>query len=204
MVLLFKKNGLSKTTFFSLAITVVLCIILLGTVFTIPAKAQYQNDLYNEAKQGIQRLVVIWMNDHGGELPILNPDVTVNISGNGNYIIDICVLMESDDSLRVTPLSCVELDGPSNDNCDGSGCTWCWPEQNYIWALNDDGRVYSTCVGVDCSATGEDGYQGAFTEVLTDPPWLSLITLGIMFGITFIILIIILLSMKRPFFRVRR
>jgi hypothetical protein len=52
------------------------------------------------------------------------------------------------------------IEGSDNDNCD-AGCGGCLAASHYIWAADEYG-IYSTCVGADCEANGEDGYQGVW------------------------------------------
>ena len=96
---------------------------------------------------------------HGGELPTLGSNSTVIIDGREYLIIDICTLANEISPMR-TADSGADIIGANNDNCDGSSCDFC--QGHYIWAVNDQGNVSSTCVGDTCNSTGQNGYQGVY------------------------------------------
>jgi hypothetical protein len=101
-----------------------------------------------------------YQDDNDGKLPVIN--ATVNIGGHDFQIVDICALLTSGDSmLSDVPVGLASVNGSGNDNCD-AGCEGCHSDYHYVWAVDDEGNVYSTCVGEDCDANGEDGFQGVW------------------------------------------
>lgn len=105
----------------------------------------------------IPNAVRAYQDDNDGKLPVIN--ATVNIGGHDFQIVDICALLTSGDSmLSDVPVGLASVNGSGNDNCD-AGCEGCKSDYHYIWAVDDEGNVYSTCVGDECEANGEDGFQ---------------------------------------------
>lgn len=114
-------------------------------------------DAYNSDKFELRDGVIAYMIENDDMMPII--DGSVNINGSECRIIDICILTSTEsEMLHRAPESCVSTNGPDNDNCDG-GCEGCSNTSHYIWAIDDNGNVYSTCVDEECEANGEDGYQ---------------------------------------------
>lgn len=119
---------------------------------------------YHTTKSKLYTWIEYYMDDRE-ELPIVNVNATVRINESAYYIIDICALVEyfqnQDLSFQV-PYSCIEIEGPNNDNCDGGNCS-CYLDSHYIWAIDDNGAINSTCVGEECYANNEDGFQDVWT-----------------------------------------
>jgi len=119
---------------------------------------------YHTTKGQLYTWIEYYMDDYD-ELPIVNVNATVRINENEYYIIDVCTLVEyfehQDLSFKV-PYSCIEIEGPNNDNCDGGNCS-CYPDSHYIWTIDDNGTINSTCVGEECYANNEDGFQDVWT-----------------------------------------
>ena len=116
--------------------------------------------VYSTIKSQLQNAVQDYQDKNEGGFPTVNGNVTVN--GSLYHIIDICALLVSNGGkLSYTPGNCVRINGSDNDNCDG-GCEGCWEYSHYIWAIDESGNVYSTCIGSDCSAYNTDGYQGVW------------------------------------------
>jgi Na+-transporting methylmalonyl-CoA/oxaloacetate decarboxylase gamma subunit len=111
-------------------------------------------DAYNTTNNEIQAAVKDYQTKHNELSPIINT--------SDRNIINVCVLLISmGGSLRLTPNGLWSSNGSNDDNCDG-GCEGCFNTSHYVWAVDDQGNVYSTCIGEDCEANGEDGYQGVF------------------------------------------
>ncbi len=111
----------------------------------------YQHDQWE-----ILYMLEQYEDNHGGKLPTLGSNSTVVIDGRECLIIDICTLAREINPMR-TADSGADISGANNDNCDGGSCDFC--QGHYIWAINEQGNVSSTCVGDGCRSTGQDGYQ---------------------------------------------
>jgi hypothetical protein len=116
---------------------------------------------YNSIETEIQYAVTTYRNKSDGEMPILNGSLA-NADCSQCKIININTLLVINDGiLPETPYGLWSGNGSNDDNCDG-GCVGCSNTSHYIWAIDNDGSVYSTCVGEECEANGEDGYQGVW------------------------------------------
>ena len=125
--------------------------------FTEPNITTCRECAYDSAKIELQNAVNDYQNKNNGAVPTINGTVTVN--GSLCHIIDICALLVSEGGkLNQVPDGYISINGSDNDNCD-AGCTGCWEYSHYIWAVDDEGDVYSTCIGDYCNASGVDGYQ---------------------------------------------
>lgn len=115
---------------------------------------------YDISRYEVQTSVVSYMIDNDEMMPTLNS--TVSIGGSDYRIVDVCVLLVADwGMLSEGSISCISINGSDNDNCD-AGCEGCQSDYHYVWAVDDEDNVYSTCVGDDCEANGEDGFQGVW------------------------------------------
>ena len=140
-----------------------LIVVGVGNVF-----AKAGDGAYDETRHQIELAVLDYM-ARTGNRPVTS-DI-VQIDGLNYGIIDICVLQMSYNGsdgpglLRQIPVSCVDT---INDNCDNASCMGnsssdtggCDPRAHYIWAATLKGGVKSACIGPDCDAHNEDGYQG--------------------------------------------
>jgi hypothetical protein len=114
---------------------------------------------YNSAYSDLLKAVSSYYIDNNGVVPTING--TVNISGYDIQILDMCALLTSAGGiLSEVSEGVASVEGSDNDNCD-AGCGGCLAASHYIWAVDESG-IYSTCVGADCEANGEDGYQGVW------------------------------------------
>jgi hypothetical protein len=119
-----------------------------------PEEAAY-NSAYNDLLEAVSSYYI----DNDGVFPTING--TVNVSGYDLQILDICALLTSAGGmLSEVSEGVASIEGADNDNCD-AGCGGCLAANHYIWAADESG-IYSTCVGADCEANGEDGYQGVW------------------------------------------
>ena len=117
-------------------------------------------EAYNSAYSDLQNAVVAYATDNNGVFPTING--TANISGYDLQIIDICSLLTSEGGmLNEVPEGVAIINGSDNDNCD-AGCGGCLDTNHYLWAIDEYGYVYSTCVGTNCSEYNTDGYQGVW------------------------------------------
>lgn len=130
-----------------------------GQYLTISNTTGPEEQAYNAVYDEIESAVIAYYYYNEGTLPTING--TVNIDGYDCQILDICALLISAGGiLNEMPEGVASIDGQDNDNCD-SGCAGCSAESHYIWAIDDYG-IYSVCVGDDCEANGEDGFQGVW------------------------------------------
>ena len=140
-----------------------LIVVGVGNVF-----AKAGDSAYDETRHQVEMAVLDYM-ARTGNRPVTS-DI-VQIDGLNYGIIDICVLQMSYSGsdgpgiLRQIPVSCADT---INGNCDNASCMGnissdaggCDPRAHYIWAATLRGGVKSACVGPDCDANNEDGYQG--------------------------------------------
>jgi hypothetical protein len=113
---------------------------------------------YDIVRTELQNAVKDYQNKNNGELPTINGTVTIN--GSDYRIINICPLLTLiEESLQTVRDSLWCGNGSNDDNWDG-GCAECNVHSSYIWAVDDEGNVYSTCVGERCNTSGIDGFQG--------------------------------------------
>jgi hypothetical protein len=131
-----------------------------GQYLTISSTSEIptlEEQAYAAVYNGLQNAVMAYAANNSGALPTING--TVNISGYDFQIIDICALLTSEGGiLSEVPEGIAGVNGSDNDNCD-AGCEGCLETNHYIWAIDDYGYIYSTCVGANCSEYNSDGYQ---------------------------------------------
>ena len=119
-----------------------------------PEEAAY-NSAYNDLLGAVSSYYI----DNDGVFPTING--TVNVSGYDLQILDICALLTSAGGiLSEVSEGVASVEGSDNDNCD-AGCGGCLAASHYIWAADEYG-IYSTCVGAECEANSEDGFQGVW------------------------------------------
>ncbi|MFA5374924.1 MAG: hypothetical protein WC455_04115 [Dehalococcoidia bacterium] len=133
-----------------------------GQYLTISSMSEIpgpEETAYNSMYADLENAVVAYYYDHDGVFPTING--TVNISGYDVQILDICALrVSAEGGFNKGPDGVAAVTGSDNDNCD-AGCEGCLSSNHYIWAIDDYG-IYSTCVGADCDANGEEGFQGVW------------------------------------------
>jgi len=133
-----------------------------GRYLTITSSSEIpspEEEAYNSVYDDLDYAVYAYYAGHGSALPTING--TVNISGADYRILDICALLTSAGGIfSEVPEGLASVAGPDNDNCD-AGCPGCSTSNHYIWTVDDYG-IYSMCVGDDCEANGEDGFQSVW------------------------------------------
>jgi prepilin-type N-terminal cleavage/methylation domain-containing protein len=154
-----RRKGRCGFTLIELLIVMLILAILAGVV-VMSVGGVFKNageSAYKTLRDQIQDVVIAYTAIHETEPP---PTVgTVNISGNKS-ILDMCSILLPGGLLRTAPEGCISINGSNNDNCDSAlNCSGCRATFHYIWAIDSKGNVFSTCVGGDCAANGEDGYQ---------------------------------------------
>ena len=125
---------------------------------------------YTPQKQEIQDAVTAYRQNNSGTLPVI-PGANVSINGSNYSIINLCNLLKSANQpglLYAIPRGVYSAPGPNNDNCDGTGtCCGCCAASHYIWAVDANGSVLSTCVnskgnGGGCANVSQDGFQNVW------------------------------------------
>jgi len=120
--------------------------------------------LYSWDRDDVQLAVTYYMTNTSGSRPITGATMTMS---EGTFdIIDICELIKEVAwweaygwwSPGEVPESCADS---VHDNCDAGSCS-CYSWAHYIWLLDNQGNVASTCVGTECNANNTDGYQGVY------------------------------------------
>jgi len=128
-----------------------------ATAWEIPS--QNESD-YDNVYTELQNAVMVYAANNSGAFPVING--SIDISGYDMQIVDICSLLASQGGLLAeVPEGIASVNGSNNDNCD-AGCPGCLETSHYVWAIDEYGYVYSTCVGDDCNANSEDGFQGVW------------------------------------------
>ena len=101
--------------------------------------------------------------------PIPAVNGTIVIDGEERYIVDFVYLVGGtyvgiEPPYQLQPESAILINGSDNDNCDNypESPTYCNRNDHYIWAMDEIGKVYSACIGDDCWANNESGFQGVY------------------------------------------
>jgi len=110
-------------------------------------------------KDKLQDAVVEYRNANNGSLPTAGGGAVI-VDGEHQYILDICELIDND-LLPYVPEGCASISGPDNDNCDDGNCS-CYNNAHYIWKVDSNGTVQSSCNGDKCRSMNTDGYQGVW------------------------------------------
>ena len=93
----------------------------------------------------------------------------VTVDGEERTIVDFCYLYGGTEIGRLPPLkllpeAAVSINGTDNDNCDKypNAPPPCNRTHHYIWVMDEIGKVYSACIGDECWANNESGFQGVY------------------------------------------
>jgi prepilin-type N-terminal cleavage/methylation domain-containing protein len=162
-------NGLANSKGFTLiellivlailSILVGVVILSVGNVFGTARKTAYTT-----VQHQVQTAAVAYAIQHLGTYPLTG--ATTIIDGKTLGIVDVCALLlnnNPDGLLGEIPDGLISYQ--DDDNCDSSvyNCS-CDAKAHYIWAIDLDGNVYSSCVNTvsnkgGCKNTGSDGFQ---------------------------------------------
>ena len=115
---------------------------------------------YNTAREQMQNAVTAYGAWHNGSLPILNGTYT-NANCSNCSVINISTLLTTNGGMMRMAPDGLNLSARGNDNCGGNASLGCKKGSHYIWIVDANGDVYSTCVGKDC-ASNNSGYQGVW------------------------------------------
>lgn len=136
---------------------------------------------YNPHREQIEAAVYEFMqrptdptyNHTTGDVPIVNNKsvIAVNgtmvVQGEEYYVVAVCPLLESSSPpgiLKLVP----EVVHPRNCLAEGAnakpGVVDCAVDctGSYIWLTTINGDIASICIGAECEAHGEDGYEGVY------------------------------------------
>lgn len=118
---------------------------------------------YDTERMIVHNMVNTYIVAHNGELPPHYGTIDILFSDKVTHgvcdIIDICSIVGY--YLQRVPEGCYGESGEVNTNFYSGNCENP-SEGHYIWLIDSSGSVYSTCVGEDCNANNEDGYQGVY------------------------------------------
>jgi internalin A len=136
-------------------------------------------DEYNMAQSWIRHVVWEYMEGEAGLRPpygeIINTseckvDIPPYPQGEwtyGGYVLDFCYLLgytgyrDSDFFPFELPICCYGQSGEEGTNFYTGNCSNPY-NGHYVWLVDDEGWVCSVCVGDDCWANNESGYQGVW------------------------------------------
>jgi hypothetical protein len=108
----------------------------------------------------IQNGVDYYAAHHNGSLPTLSGTYTIDGCVNCSVINVSALLSANGGMLREAPDG-LALVGPGMDNCNGNKSLGCANDHHYIWIVDANGSVSSTCVGKGCTSNNS-GYQGVW------------------------------------------
>ena len=161
-----KKRGF---TLIELLIVLTILSILAGVVILSIGGAigTARKTAYTSVIGQVRTAAVAYSTKHMGYFP-LTGNTTV-IDGKTLGIIDVCALLLRNNPNGLfgeMPDGCIS--GEDQDNCNSAdySCS-CDIEAHYIWAIDVNGIVYSSCINTaanegGCENTGQDGYQGVW------------------------------------------
>ena len=156
-------------TLVELLIVLAILSILVGTVIMSIGNVfgRARNTAYITVEHQIQTAAVAYSIGNQGDFP-LTGNTTV-IDGKTLGIIDACALLVYNSPsglLREIPDGLVST--TEGDNCDSAefDCS-CVTSAHYVWAMDLDGNVYSTCINTSlnhggCNNSGQNGFQGVW------------------------------------------
>ncbi|MFA5374623.1 MAG: type II secretion system protein [Dehalococcoidia bacterium] len=156
-------------TLIELLIVMSILMILVGVVILSVGNVfgRARTTAYTSVKDQVQTAVIAYQIDSLGNFP-LTGNTTV-IDGKTLGILDACALLvysTPSGLLREIPDGFTSTE--DNDNCDSQEYTCaCNVEAHYVWAIDVNGDVYSSCIDTllndgGCKNTGQDGFQDAW------------------------------------------
>jgi len=148
-----------------LLVLVILSILVCAVVLSVGyAFGTSDQTAYISVKEQVQTALIAPLAKSPDGYPVTGN--TTIIDGKTLDVIDVCALIVYDTPsgmLRKTPDGF--MSNADNDNCDSQefNCS-CNAEAHYIWAVDTNGQVYSSCIntssnGGGCANTGLDGFQ---------------------------------------------
>ena len=143
-----------------LSIIVIIGLVIGGWYFATQSLSIAYPQAYADWKGKIQSAVDDYQNNNDGVFPVVGEGVTITVDSEAQHIIDICTLLDAK-LILLPPDNCILIPGDDNDNCNGGNCS-CYDSAHYVWTVDADGTVHSTCIGDKCDAENADGYQGVW------------------------------------------
>lgn len=147
--------------------SVALIVVLVGLLFggwyySAQAIKSTYPQAWSDWRDKIGDAVTEYSNAKNGSLPVIGGGAVI-VDGEQQLIIDICALVESK-FMPSVPASCISLPGADDDNCDGidSDKCSCRDGDHYIWTVDPEGSVNSSCIGLECDEADAGGYQGVW------------------------------------------
>jgi prepilin-type N-terminal cleavage/methylation domain-containing protein len=153
-------------TLIELLIVLLILSILAGVVMLSigGSLAVARKTAYRSVREQVQNAAASYAVEHLGNYPLVGN--TTVIDGKTLGIIDVCVLLVKNGPgglFAEVPKGFISLQ--TNDNCDSQvyDCS-CNTKAHYIWAIDLDGNIYSSCVDTvlnegGCKNTSSDGFQ---------------------------------------------
>ena len=114
---------------------------------------------YNSIKENLQSAVTAYSESRDGPPPTFNGTYT-NANCSQCKVVDINALLVTNGGFLFDVPAGLALVGADMDNCNGRSIG-CANDHHYIWIVDANGSVYSTCVGKGCE-TNNSGYQGVW------------------------------------------
>ena len=156
-------------TLIELLIVLIILSILAGVVMMSIGGALLtaRKTAYNTVKEQVHLSIVSYSAKHGGDFPLTGN--TTIIDGKTLGIVDVCALLIKSDSgglLGEIPDAFILIPGDDNCNSPTYSCS-CDVTAHYIWAIDVDGNLYSSCINTaankgGCKNTSSDGFQDAW------------------------------------------
>jgi len=163
------------------ALGIMVLLLVAGVMLSGCATPVDPEDEYIKARDQVYWTVWGYISDHGGGHVLLPPHgVMINTSGclvhypdrNAGYVLDLCYLLEYGSGREKSyeghkmfpfelPICCYGQSGQEGTNFYTSNCSNPY-SGHYIWLVDENGNVCSVCVGDDCWANNESGYQGVW------------------------------------------
>jgi len=155
------KRRLIKYLKVSLLLLVFVSIIGVIVIFSIGEVKPGCGTAHCSDGEYIEAAVKTYMDSNDGAVPIVNNSV-VNVSGwnviegENYYVIAACPLLDIFEFLPAT----LEAGNCASGGANGEGCKAC--NGSYRWLTTDSGDITSICIGDECAAHGESGFQDVY------------------------------------------
>ncbi len=162
------------------ALGIMVLLLIAGVMLSGCANPVDPEDEYNRAKEYVQNVVTEYMIGHAGSVPphgdmVNTSECTIQLhpapqSGYiyAGWVLDLCYLLNYCTECETLeyfpfelPICCYGHSGEEGTNFYTGNCTNPY-HGNYIWLVDEIGEVCSVCVGDDCWAHNESGYQGVW------------------------------------------
>lgn len=121
----------------------------------------HDSGAYGSIKAEVENAVTAYTanSSHPGEIPVLSGTYTNDCCSNCSVINMSALLTVNGGSMKTMPTGLANVSA-GYDNCNGSGAA-CKTTNHYVWIVDINGNVSSTCVGNGCK-TNNSCYQGVW------------------------------------------